>query len=90
MEDQKDQRLWKAAKKRVQFKRHVYTYLAVNLFLWCLWAISIPNEGSGYFPWPIWCTLGWGIGLLFNYISVYHTNDDKAIEREYDKLKNKY
>lgn len=88
MEQEKDQRLWNAAKKRVQFKRHLYTYLVVNLFLWCLWAMG-PTHSANRLPWPAWCTLGWGIGLLFNYVSVYHANDESAIQKEYDKLKNK-
>lgn len=90
MEQEKDLRLWKAAKKRVQFKRHLYTYLVVNLFLWCIWAISPAYSGANALPWPAWSTLGWGIGLLFNYIGVYHSHDDRAVEKEYEKLKNKH
>jgi Domain of unknown function (DUF1707)/2TM domain len=34
------------------------TYLAVMALLWLIWLLS----GAGY-PWPIWPTLGWGIGV---------------------------
>src|SRR5688572_15711594 len=34
------------------------TYLAVMALLWLIWAVT----GAGY-PWPIWPTLGWGVGI---------------------------
>ncbi len=35
------------------------TFLAVNLLLIAIWALT----GAGYF-WPVWPLLGWGLGLL--------------------------
>ncbi len=87
MENEKDKALWKMAKKRVSFKRHLYTYVAVNLFFWLIWLMSPKQDSTHSLPWPAWSTLGWGIGLLFNYTSVYLLNSDKAIEKEYRKLK---
>ncbi|RYZ32411.1 MAG: 2TM domain-containing protein, partial [Sphingobacteriales bacterium] len=38
--------------------------------------------------WPLWTTLGWGIGLISHYFSVYHGFNEKNLaEREYEKLK---
>jgi class 3 adenylate cyclase len=37
---------------------HAAVYVAVNLFLIAVWAVT----GAGYF-WPIWSILGWGVGL---------------------------
>jgi hypothetical protein len=34
------------------------TYLAVMALLWLIWLVT----GAGY-PWPIWPTLGWGVGI---------------------------
>ncbi|HAX47842.1 MAG TPA: hypothetical protein DCX92_02540, partial [Bacteroidetes bacterium] len=31
---QRDERLWKLAKKRAEFKKHLLTYFIVNIFLW--------------------------------------------------------
>lgn len=87
MNQEKDQRLWKAAKARVKFKRHLYTYLAVNLLLWILWAIGANENKTGSIPWPIWPGLGWGIGLLFSYFGAYGSPNGSDIEREYQKLK---
>lgn len=41
-----------------RLSREVAVYLAVNLALVAVWALS----GGGYF-WPVWPILGWGLGL---------------------------
>jgi hypothetical protein len=38
---------------------HAASYLGVIVMLWMIWLLT----GAGY-PWPIWPTMGWGIGLL--------------------------
>ena len=88
METEKDKELWKIARKRVNFKRHLFTYLIVNLFLWCLWLMG-DKKGHGAIPWPAWSTIGWGIGLGFDYVGSYLLNGNDSIEKEYNKLKEK-
>jgi hypothetical protein len=46
------------AARRLQLDPAVRTYLAVMALLWLIWLVT----GHGY-PWPIWPTLGWGIGV---------------------------
>ena len=82
----KDPELWEQAQKRVGFKRHLATYIIVNLFLWILWFLTDRDYNGDYFPWPIWPTIGWGIGLAFNYIGVYVVPRSNSVEREYEKL----
>jgi hypothetical protein len=82
--EQNDDKLWKAAQKRVAFKRHFATYIIVNLFLWGVWLLN--NKSYTGFPWPAWVTLGWGIGVAFNYRGAYY-GDDMAVEKEFEKLK---
>lgn len=89
METQKDQELWKIAKKRVGFKRHLASYLIVNAFLWFLWWFT-DGSSHGSFPWPVWPMLGWGIGLAFSYRDAYVHSGSSAIDKEYEKLKNKH
>ncbi len=86
--ENRDEKLWRAATQRVRFKRHVFTYVAVNIFLWCLWYFTHQNHETNGLPWPAWTSLGWGFGLLMNYIRVYHSDTDNQIEKEYEKLKN--
>jgi hypothetical protein len=82
MNEQKDPRLWKLAKARAEFKTHVTVYTIVMAVLWLIWLFT---GGVNAYPWPIWPTMGWGIGVLFNYFGAFKF--DNAAEREYEKLK---
>lgn len=93
----KDPVLWQIAHKRASFKRHAITYVIVNAFLWTVWYLKagpkyqtdLETWGWQHFPWPIWTTVGWGIGLAFHFASAYIFNEANAVEKEYEKLKNK-
>ena len=83
----KDPDLWEVAQKRASFKTHLASYLIVNLFLWAIWYFTGERmSDSGIFPWPIWTTLGWGIGIAFHYISAYVFPKANSVEKEYQKL----
>ncbi|MGA7809632.1 2TM domain-containing protein, partial [Bradyrhizobium sp.] len=75
-----------AAIERIQAKRgfgvHATVYVAGNLLLVAVWAIT----SRGYF-WPIWPMLGWGFGLGMNYWSVFLRKpiSDDEIRREVEK-----
>jgi hypothetical protein len=84
----KDPQAWQLAIRRASFRRHFTTYVLVNILLWAIWFLS---EGRTYghgFPWPIWPTLGWGIGIASHYASAYLSTGPGAIEKEYDKITN--
>jgi sterol desaturase/sphingolipid hydroxylase (fatty acid hydroxylase superfamily) len=83
----KDEALWQIAKERVGFKRSVLSYVFVNLFLIGVWYFG-SKENLDYF-WPIWPILGWGLGLVFQYLKAYQGNRINDVENEYQKLKNK-
>ena len=92
LNNERDTEIWKLAKKRVSFRRHLISYLIINAFLWTLWYLGCDKSIDGNdnnFPWPIFCSIGWGIGILFNYMDAFVFNKPDAIEREYEKLKNK-
>ena len=82
MKEEKDAQLWQQAKARADFKIHLVTYIIINGMLWLIWFFT---GGVHTHPWPIWPTLGWGIGLLFNYLEVYKFRN--RVEKEYEKLK---
>lgn len=91
--DFRNDRLWKLAKRRVAFKKHLTSYVLVNLFLWGIWWFTSGQYGysSGPIPWPAWVSLGWGLGLGFSYFEAYgNGNEPNAIEREYEKLKREH
>ena len=90
--ENRDEELWRIAKKRAGFKRHLASYIIVNTFLWALWYFTdghrnMNNIAGFEFPWPIWCTMGWGIGIAFGYYGAYHDNRTDNIMKEYQKLK---
>lgn len=87
----KDPLLWEIAQKRTSFKSHLVTYLIVNAFLWVLWYFTgrYHNNSWDELPWPVWPTLGWGIGLAFHFAGAYIFPKANSIEKEYEKLKNK-
>jgi len=75
-----------AAIERIREKRgfrvHATVYVAVNLLLIAVWALT----SRGYF-WPIWPLLGWGIGLGVNYWAVFLRRpiSDDEIRREMER-----
>lgn len=92
----KDPELWEIAQRRASFKNHLIVYVVVNAFLWALWlftgnqhrGIDINNWSTRHYPWPIWTTLGWGIGVAFHFAGAYIFPKANSVEREYEKLKN--
>ena len=83
----KDQQLWQMAQKRASFKEELGTYLIVNAFFWCIWFFTSGGEWE-WQPWPVWTTLGWGIGIAWSYFDAYHSDNHMQAEKEYEKLKN--
>lgn len=85
----KDPRLWEIARRRANFKSGLLTYFIVIPFLWVIWFLTSGRNGSHGWPWPIWPTLGWGLGMLFQYFRAYMHTEANSAEREYEKLTNK-
>ena len=82
----KDPHLWEIAQRRASFKRHLATYIAINLFFWGIWWFNRNDAHGTDHPWPIWPMFGWGIGLAFHYIAAYVSYKNNDVESEYQKL----
>lgn len=90
----RDEKLWQLATQRARFKGQVFSYFAVNAFLWAIWYFTNKNvdfhvTNNFISCWPAWVSLGWGFGLVTKYIRIYHMHTEDKIQQEYDKLKNK-
>jgi hypothetical protein len=87
----KDPHLWEIAQRRASFKKHLATYIVMNLFFWAIWFFTsdVDHDLHNNFPWPVFPMLGWGIGLAFHYIAAYVSHKSNDIENEYQKLINK-
>ncbi len=87
LQNEKDRVLWRMAKKRVDFKNHLLSYLTVNVLLWCLWFIT-GKQTDDFFPWPLSVSLWWGFGLMWHFLGVYvFEGKFNQVEKEYQKLK---
>lgn len=75
-----------SAKEKVGFYTHFAAYVFVNLFLIAIWWIT---SGPGTFPWFIFVTFGWGIGIAAHYFGAFHGTayTERVAEREYRRLK---
>ena len=88
MENQKDERLWRIAKRRASFKKSLFGYIVIIAFLWAIWWMTGGKEtGLVGTPWPVWVMLGWGIALGFQYFNAYNGDRRDLAEEEYEKLK---
>jgi hypothetical protein len=75
-------------KKRRELKTHAFAYVVINVVVWAIWAVIAATSGAT-FPWPLWLTLGWGIGLAFNVWDVYFRRPitEAEIRHEMDRLR---
>ena len=80
-------RVEKRYKERQDFLIHLAAFVGSNLIIWVLWFLLF----SGPFPWPIFVTLGWGIGIVSHFLSYYFkygagaNRRENAIEREIEQ-----
>jgi hypothetical protein len=74
----------KRIKKRRDFRTHVVVYSLVNISLWGIWMVT----GTG-FPWPVFVTGGWGIGLLLDARETYGDRPvtEQDVQAEIERLK---
>jgi len=95
-----EQEIYEEAKKRVKakqgFYRHLGVYLAVNIVLIIVWALSGgPATGSGDWTggkWFLWPLTIWGVFIVVNFFEVFVfktsiRSERAAIEEEIKKMK---
>ena len=86
--ENKDEKLWRIARKRASFRQSLYSYIIIVAFLWGVWWFTSGRiHGYHGYPWPVWVMLGWGIGIAFQYFEAYNGNKQDLTEQEYEKLK---
>jgi hypothetical protein len=81
---EKDNLLWKLAKRRAGFKWSLTAYIFMNAFLIAVWFFT---TGVGSYFWPFWSMFGWGIGIAFQYLDCYHSNSIFSVQAGYENLK---
>jgi hypothetical protein len=78
-------------KKRRDLKAHVTVYTLVNLVVWGIWAVVATNSNS-WWPWPIFLTLFWGIGLVMNAWDVFFRKPitEEELQHEIHRLQSSH
>ena len=92
-----EQELYRKAKKKVKQKKGFYIHFGIYALAMSMLYFINNNVGHFRFQWWILAALGWGMGVLGNYISVFglpwqHIGEDweeKELEKEMDKLERK-
>jgi hypothetical protein len=80
-----NQQILDKAKRRVGFKIHFVIFLLLFPINWLVWYLTDTT-----YLWPIWPTIGWGFGVLFHWLGVYHSDKFFSVNKEYENLsKNK-
>ena len=57
--------------------QHALSYAIVNVMIWVIWLAT-----AQVFPWPLFVTGGWGIGLLSHVVDYYSKHGPGARKRE--------
>ncbi|MCY4018021.1 MAG: protein kinase [Chloroflexi bacterium] len=74
------QRVQKKLKARSEFLQHMTVFLAINGICWLIWIFH-----RGGFPWPIFVTATWGIGLVNQYVDYYYKHG-RGADRGEDEI----
>jgi hypothetical protein len=48
------------------FRIHLLVFLLATPAIWLVWYLT-----DRTYPWPLWSTLAWAIGVLFHYLGVF-------------------
>ena len=65
---------------RLGVRIHLAAYLVVTMLLLGVWLL-VGLGGGGWFPWPVWPILGWGIGVASHAIPVHRTLQQRPRQR---------
>jgi hypothetical protein len=61
--DRRDTALRARDVARAGLAGHLTSYAVVMVLLLAVWLV-VGTAGGGWYPWPVWPALGWGIGVV--------------------------
>jgi hypothetical protein len=93
VEERARKRVERRARKRAQFFRQLMNFLLINGICWVIFIATAATGHGGWaqFPWPIFVTLGLGIGLaqsgwsLYQESSVVQDRHEEEVQREIER-----
>ena len=83
-DDELRQQAIRRIRAKQSFQTHLAVYIVVILLLNAIWFFT-----SRDYYWPIWPTLGWGIGLFFHWFGISRQLDitEDKIQAEMNRLR---
>jgi hypothetical protein len=86
--EERDEQLWKLAKKRARNKKNGLIYIVLLGFFWIIWLNNNDFQlgDNMSYAWPKWPTLGFLIAWVIEYIEAHFGDQDRITKREYEKL----
>ena len=79
----------RSLRRKRDFRGHIVAFLIVLGAFWVVWAV-MAVQLDAWFPWPVFPTVGWGIGLALHAWSVYgpppRPMTEESIQREERRL----
>jgi len=84
-----EQKIIEQAKRRIGFRIHFAVYLGVIILNWVSWAITFNNYPNikWILIWPMYPTLGWGIGIIIHYVTIFHSDKLFSVDKEVERIK---
>ena len=79
-EDDIRRKIEKRYEARGAMIQHAISYLLTNIVLWAIWLFTIAS-----FPWPLFVTGFWGIGLLSHFVD-YHNKHGKGAQKRQEEI----
>jgi hypothetical protein len=85
VKNEKLERARQVARRKMDFLRHVIIYLVVMAVL-----AVINNVTGGGYQWWLWPALGWGIGVVANFLSAFLYSggnlEKRLVQKELEKI----
>ncbi len=78
--DEIRRRIEKRYEARGALMQHAISYLMTNIILWAIWLFTVTS-----FPWPLFVTGFWGIGLLSHFVD-YHNKHGKGAQKRQEEI----
>ncbi|MCU0432645.1 MAG: 2TM domain-containing protein [Bacteroidia bacterium] len=79
-----DQQIIERARRKVGFKIHFTVFLLLTPVNWIIWFLTDTT-----YLWPVWPTLGWGIGIMFHWLGVFHGDKFFSVSNEIERMKHR-
>jgi hypothetical protein len=63
------------------FGIHLFVFLLTTPSIWLVWSLTDRS-----YPWPIWSTSAWTIGILFHYLGVFVFKKSNVSKKKQSQL----